>query len=119
MPKQMVFASLARATRKKVTRRETLLTKMEAVVPWPRLPALIEPHDPKMGVKGGRPAMALELMLRIHCLQQRYALSDPLAEESLYDSDAMRRFAGLELGETVFLTKRRSYTSVIFWNVTR
>ena len=38
-------------------------------------------------------------MLRIYCLQQWYALSDPMAEESLYDSDAMRRFVGLELGD--------------------
>lgn len=37
--------------------------------------------------------------MRIYCLQQWYALSDPMAEESLYDSDAMRRFAGLELGD--------------------
>lgn len=99
MPKQMTFASLAHASKKKVTRREKFLAEMEAVVPWSRLLALIEPHYPKMGRKGGRPAMPLEVMLRIYCLQQWYALSDPMAEESLYDSDAMRRFAGLELGE--------------------
>jgi len=99
MPKQMTFASLAHASKKKVTRREKFLAEMEAVMPWSRLLALIEPHYPKMGRKGGRPAMPLEVMLRIYCLQQWYALSDPMAEESLYDSDAMRRFAGLELGE--------------------
>lgn len=99
MHKQMTFASLAHATKKKVTRREKFLAEMEAVVPWPRLQALIEPHYPKMGSKGGRPAIPLEVMLRVYCLQQWYALSDPLAEESLYDSDAMRRFAGLELGD--------------------
>ena len=69
------------------------------VVPWPRLDALIEPHYPKAGPKGGRPPMPLEVMLRVYCLQQWYALSDPAAEEALYDSDAMRRFAGLELGD--------------------
>ena len=99
MPKQMTFASLAHTTKKKVTRREKFLAEMEAVVPWPRLLALIEGHYPKMGSKGGRPAIPLEVMLRIYCLQQWYALSDPMAEESLYDSDAMRRFAGLELGD--------------------
>jgi len=72
---------------------------MEVVVPWSRLLRLIEPHDPRMSSKGGRLAMALEVMLRIYCLQQWYALSDPMAEESLCDSDAMRRFAGLELGD--------------------
>lgn len=43
--------------------------------------------------------MPLKTMLRIYCLQQWDALSDPMAEGSLYDSDAMRRFAGLELGD--------------------
>lgn len=99
MPKQMTFASLAHTTKKKVTRREKFLAEMEVVVPWSRLLALIEPHYPKKGSKGGRPAIPLGVMLRIYCLQQWYALSDPMAEESLYDSDAMRRFAGLELGD--------------------
>ncbi|MFQ5624376.1 MAG: IS5 family transposase [Paracoccaceae bacterium] len=99
MPKQITFASLAHASKKKVTRREKFLSEMEVVVPWPRLLALIEPRYPKMGSKGGRPAIPLAVMLRIYCLQQWYALSDPMAEESLYDSDAMRRFAGLELGD--------------------
>jgi transposase, IS5 family len=97
--KQTTFASLAYAGKKKRTRREKFLAEMEAVVPWPRLVALIEPHYPKAGPKGGRPPMPLEVMLRVYCLQQWYALSDPAAEEALYDSDAMRRFAGLELGE--------------------
>lgn len=99
MPKQMTFAALAHATKQKVTRREKFLAEMEAVVPWTRLLALIDPHYPKMGAKGGRPTIPLEVMLRIYCLQQWYALSDPMAEESLYDSDAMRRFVGLELGD--------------------
>jgi len=99
MPKQMTFASLARATKKKVTRREKFLAEMETVVPWSHLLVLIEPHYSKMGSKGRRPAIPLAVMLRIYCLQQWYALSDPMAEESLYDSDAMRRFTGLELGD--------------------
>ena len=37
-------------------------------------------------------------MLRIYCLQQWYNLSDPGAEEVLYDICSMRAFAGLELG---------------------
>jgi IS5 family transposase len=72
---------------------------MDAVVPWTRLLALIEPHYPKAGPQGGRPPMPLEVMLRVHFLQQWYALSDPMAEESLYDSEAMRHFAGIEPGD--------------------
>jgi IS5 family transposase len=99
MPKQPAFPGLRHAMKKKRTRRETFLAEMEAVVPWTRLLALIEPHYPKAGPKGGRPPMPLETMLRVYFLQQWYALSDPMAEEMLYDSDAMRRFAGIELGD--------------------
>ena len=38
-------------------------------------------------------------MLRIHYLQHFFNLSDPAAEQALYDSESMRRFVGLELGE--------------------
>jgi transposase, IS5 family len=98
MPKQPAFPGL-RDAMKKVTRREQCLAEMDAVVPWGRLLALIVPHYPKSGPKGGRPPMALATMLRVYFLQNWYALSDPMAEETLYDSEAMRRFAGIELGD--------------------
>ena len=99
MPKQPAFPGLHRAMKKKQTRRETFLAEMDAVVPWARLLTLIAPHYPKVGPKGGRPPMPLETMLRVFFLQQWYALSDPMAEEMLYDSDATRQFAGIELGD--------------------
>ena len=84
----------------KPTRRETFLAEMDQVVPWTTLCAVIEPYypkDPAPGV-GGRRTIGLERMLRIHFLQQWYALSDPAVEEALYDSAAMRRFVGIDLG---------------------
>jgi transposase, IS5 family len=99
MPKQPAFPGLRYLMKKKQTRREKFLAEMDEVVPWTRLLALIEPHYPKVGPKGGRPPMPLETMLRVYFLQQWYALSDPLAEEMLYDSEAMRQFAGIELGD--------------------
>ena len=99
MPKQPAIPGLRDALKKKVTRREQFLAEMEAVVPWRRLLARIEPHYPKAGPKGGRPSMPMETMLRVYFLQNWYALSDPMAEEMLYDSEAMRRFAGIELGD--------------------
>src|SRR6056297_4013970 len=99
MPKQPAFPGLRHAMKKRQTRREKFLAEMDAVVPWSRLLGLIEPHYPRIGAKGGRPPMPLETMLRVYFLQQWYALSDPMAEEMLYDSDAMRRFAGIELGD--------------------
>ncbi|WP_292295112.1 IS5 family transposase [Marivita sp.] len=99
MPKQPAIPGLRDAMKKKVTRRERFLAEMDAVVPWDQLLALLEPHYPKAGPRGGRPPMPLETMLRVYFLQNWYALSDPMAEETLYDSEAMRRFAGIELGD--------------------
>jgi transposase, IS5 family len=96
--KQTTFASLAWSSKGKVTKRERFLAEMDAVTPWARLLALIEPHYPSDGL--GRPRKDLELMLRVYFLQQWFNLSDPQAEESLYDIESMRRFAGIELGET-------------------
>ncbi|WP_240462219.1 IS5 family transposase [Burkholderia sp. Nafp2/4-1b] len=97
--KQKTFASLSYETKKRVTRREKFLMEMGTVVPWQRLIALIEPVYPKAGPKGGRPVMPLATMLRIYFMQQWFALSDPAMEDALYDSESMRRFAGLELNE--------------------
>jgi IS5 family transposase len=80
----------------KTTRRAAFLLEMEQVVPWPALCALIEPYYPKPG--NGRPPIGVKRMLRIHFLQQWFNLSDPGVEEALYDSLAMRRFAGIDLG---------------------
>ncbi len=50
-------------------------------------------------------------MLRIHCVQLFYNLSDPGMEDSLYEAESVRRFAGLRLSdsrpdETTFLNFR-------------
>jgi transposase, IS5 family len=95
--KQMTFASLAWNAKGRTTRRERFLAEMNAVVPWARLTALIAPHYPKG--TGGRPAMPLERMLRVYFMQQWFNLSDPQAEDALYDIEPMRRFAGIELAE--------------------
>jgi IS5 family transposase len=99
MPKQPAFPGLRHAMKKKQTRREKFLAEMDAVVPWARLLTLIAPHYPRVGPNAGRPPMPLERMLRVYFLQQWYALSYPIAEEMLYDSDAMRQFAGIKLGD--------------------
>ena len=74
------------------------LAEMATVVPWAALEGVIEPHYPKTGPQGGRRPFPLAVMLRIYCLQQWYNLSDPGAEEALYDIQSMRAFCGLELG---------------------
>jgi len=95
--KQTTFASVTWSSKGRTTRRERFLAEMNAVVPWERLMALIAAHYPKGA--GGRPPMPLERMLRIYFMQQWFNLSDPQAEDSLYDIESMRRFAGIELTE--------------------
>lgn len=99
MSKQRTFASLAWSTKGKVTRRERFLAEMDQVIPWQPLRALIEPHYPKAG--RGRQPLGLETMLRLYFVQQWFNLSDPAAEDALYDSESIRRFVGVELSEDV------------------
>lgn len=61
---------------------------MDQVIPWMRLLALIEPYCPK--ARGGGPPLGLANLLRIYFVQQ---LSDPAAEEALYDSETLRRLS--------------------------
>jgi len=94
--KQVTLAATGFEKHAKATRRAQFLAEMEQVVPWAQLCALIEPVYGKGTT--GRPPVGLERMLRIYFLQQWFNLSDPAAEEALYDSLAMRAFVGIDLG---------------------
>jgi len=93
--KQTTFASVAYDRKGKVTRRERFLSEMEQVIPWEQILGLIEPHYPKAG--NGTQPKPMPQMLRIYFMQQWFNLSDPAMEDSLYDSESMRRFAQIEL----------------------
>lgn len=82
----------------KQTRKEKFLSEMDLVIPWKALTKALAPHYPDPQGPGRRPK-GLEGMLRIYCMQHWYNLSDPAMEEALYDSRAMREFAGVDLGE--------------------
>ena len=94
--KQLTFSATGFERYGKTTRRAAFLSEMERVVPWADMCGLIAPCYPKPG--NGRPPYGLERMLRIYFLQQWFNLSDPGVEEALYDSAAMRDFAGIDLG---------------------
>ncbi len=81
----------------RTTKRAKFLAQMDGVIPWSSLCQVIEPYY-FTGEAGGRKPMPLEQMLRIYFLQQWFNLSDPGAEEALYDSASMRSFAGIDLG---------------------
>jgi len=99
MGKQQTFAGLAWKNKGKQTRRERFLSEMNQIIPWSLMVGLIEPHYPKAG--RGRQPLGLEKMLRIYFLQIWFDLSDPQAEDAIYDSESMRRFAGVELSDDV------------------
>ena len=96
---QISFSDAEYAGKRKKTRREVFLDEMELVVPWKALLALIEPHYPVAG-RGRRP-YPLESMLRVHLMQNWFALSDPAMEEALYEIASLRAFAHLSLGEAI------------------
>ncbi len=96
MTHQTTFAQAEFSAKKKRTRREEFLARMEEVIPWGKLLAVIAPHYPKG--ERGRPPMGLERMLRVYFLQQWYGLADEALEDALYDSQALQRFARIELG---------------------
>ncbi len=124
--KQLSFSSFEQSQKKKRTKREVFLAEMDAVVPWARLEGLISPYYTKP--RRGRPQMRLSVMLRIYFLQQWYGLSDPGAEEALYDMHSMRDFCGLDLArdaipdETTILNfrhllERHALTEALFGEV--
>ena len=82
---------------KKQTRRETFLAEMEEVVPFWELIRMIEPFYPRVGLQGGRPPYRLEVMLRIHLMQNWNSLSEEAMENDLIDIPCIRRFAGIDL----------------------
>ena len=94
---QPTFADLEYQGKKRKTRRELFLERMDGLIPWQKLEEHIRPVYAKRG-KGRRP-YPLPVMLRIHCAQLFYNLSDPGMEDLLYEAESVRRFAGLNLTE--------------------
>jgi IS5 family transposase len=92
---QSSFSQAEFAAKKKTTRREKFLARMEQLIPWAQLMAVIEPFYPKG--QRGRPPIGLERMLRVYFLQQWYALADEALEDALYDSHALQSFARIDL----------------------
>ncbi|MEN9573294.1 MAG: hypothetical protein RL514_1149 [Verrucomicrobiota bacterium] len=94
MTHQMSFTHAEFAAKKKTTRREVFLARMEEVIPWTKLLAVLAPFYPKG--ERGRPPVGLERMLRVYFLQQWYDLADEALEDALYDSQALQQFARID-----------------------
>ena len=96
--KQISFAQVEFAAKKKITRRERFLAEMEQIVPWQALLEALGPHYfPQSAGRRGRPPIGLERMLRLYFVQQWYHLADEALEDAVYDSQALRDFIGIDL----------------------
>lgn len=92
MSQQTTFLSLGCLTKR--TRADRFLEEMNQVVPWSELAAVVAPHY--QAAATGRPLTEVELLLRLHCLQLWYNLSDPGVEDAVHDRLSFQRFLGLD-----------------------
>jgi IS5 family transposase len=92
MSQQTSFLSLGCMT--KLTRADRFLDEMNRVVPWTQLLEVIAPHWGQAHT--GRKRTELELLLRLHCLQLWYNLSDPALEDAVHDRLSFQRFLQLD-----------------------
>ena len=97
MSHQLTFADSEFSSKRRQTRKEIFLSRMEQILPWQNMVEVIEPFYPKAG--NGRRPYPLETMLRIHCMQHWYNLSDGAMEDAPCSNEiaSMRLFARLSL----------------------
>ncbi len=96
---QLTFADSEFNGKRRKTRKELFLARMDALLPWAMMLEVIEPVYPK--ADNGRRPYPLDTMLRIHCMQQWYSLSDGAMEDALYEIASMRLFAKLSLEQAI------------------
>ncbi len=101
MNRQLSFTDMEYDKRRRTTRREEFLKKMDKLLPWANWVEIIRPYYPTG--KHGRPPQEIEVMLRMLLLQVWFNLSDEGVEDAIYDSYSMKSFLGLrfETGEQV------------------
>lgn len=92
---QLSFSDAEGQAKRKQTRREKFLAEMDKLLPWKELATPISRYYSKSLT--GRKPFPLSAMLRIHCMQLFYNLSDPAMEDMLYEVESMRRFAGISI----------------------
>ena len=90
--RQNSFLSLAQ---QKKLRCERFLEEMETIIPWERFCDEVRPFYGEK--ETGRKRMELMAMLKIYFLQQWYSLSDPAAEEAIYDRNYFQKFLEIDL----------------------
>ena len=92
--KQQSFTEIEYENRKRRTKRDEFLERMDRLIPWKEWRALVEPYYP-FG-RRGRPPRGVEVMLRMYLLSVWFNLSDEGVEDAIYDSYAFRQFLGID-----------------------
>ena len=73
MKDQITLTDVEYGNRKKTTKREEFLNKMEEIIPWKAWVEMIRPYYPKG--EHGRPVRGIETMLRMYLMQTWFNLS--------------------------------------------
>ena len=90
---QLSFVDVEYSMRRRPTKREIFLDKMDNIIPWADWVEMIKPYYPDG--KRGRKPIEIEIMLRMYLMQTWFNLSDEGIEDAVYDSYAMRKFLGI------------------------
>lgn len=96
MARQTTFSDIESASRRRVTKPDEFLRRMDAAIPWAQLVEIVKPHYYE-GRRGRKP-VGIERMLRMYFLQLWLSLSDEGVEEAVYDSRAFSEFMGVSFG---------------------
>jgi IS5 family transposase len=97
MNEQYSFTDFEYSQRRRKTKREEFLAKMEQIVPWTEWEEIVKPYYPE-GKKGRKP-QEIERMLRMLLLQTWFNLSDEGVEDAIYDSYAMKQFTKIDFSQ--------------------
>ena len=82
---------------KKQTRGSKFLREMEGIIPWEKFLKRIDKHYYDENITIGRKKYDSSLMLKIYFLQQWFNLSDPAAEDAIYDRLSFQQFLGIDI----------------------
>jgi IS5 family transposase len=99
MNKQMTLSELTDELAKATTKKKEFLAQINRIIPWSEWIGIIQPYYYK-GEYGNKP-YALELMLRVHLVQNLYELSDMGARTEVIDSRAFSEFCGVDSSNQV------------------
>ena len=94
MNKQINLSFFSDELKEVKTHKKEFLEQIERIMPWGELEELVRPCYYE-GKRGNKP-YDLELMLRIHLLQNLYNLSDEGTRNEVIDSRAFSDFCGVE-----------------------